>query len=90
MNLPATGIRPGEKLHEEMITASDSHNTIDIGPYFAILPADNKEKFKEFYNDARDVAKGFSYNSGQNDQWVSVDEMRKLIKENIDPNFKPL
>jgi UDP-N-acetylglucosamine 4,6-dehydratase/5-epimerase len=84
------GIRPGEKLHEEMITASDSHNTIDIGPYFAILPADNKEKYKEFYKDARDVAKGFSYNSGQNDQWVSVDEMRKLIKENIDPNFKPV
>jgi UDP-N-acetylglucosamine 4,6-dehydratase (inverting) len=85
------GIRPGEKLHEEMITASDSHNTIDIGKYFAILPSyDNKEAYKEFYNGAKEVAKGYSYNSGKNDQWVGVEEMRKLIKEKIDPNFKPL
>ncbi len=85
------GIRPGEKLHEEMITASDSHNTIDIGQYFAILPSyDNKESYKEFYKGAEEVPKGFSYNSGENDQWVGVEEMRRLIRENIDPSFKPI
>ena len=85
------GIRPGEKLHEEMITASDSHNTIDIGQYYAILPAyDHKDGYKEYYPGAEDVPVGFSYNSGENDQWVGVEEMRELIRENIDPSFKPI
>ena len=85
------GIRPGEKLHEEMITASDSHNTIDIGQYYAILPAyDHKDGYKEYYPGAEDVPVGFSYNSGENDQWVGVEEMRRLIRENIDPSFKPI
>ena len=85
------GVRPGEKLHEEMITSSDSHNTIDIGQYYAILPAfDNKDGYKTFYPAAKDVPKGFSYNSGDNDQWIDVEEMRKLIQENLDPNFKPI
>lgn len=84
------GIRPGEKLHEEMITASDSHNTIDIGKYFAILPANGKDKYLNFYSGSQEVEKGYSYNSGANDQWVDVKEMRKLIKKNIDPDFKPI
>jgi UDP-N-acetylglucosamine 4,6-dehydratase (inverting) len=84
------GIRPGEKLHEEMITASDSHNTIDIGKYFAILPANNKQQYLDFYKGSREVAKGFSYNSGDNKEWVSVEEMRELIRKNVDPNFKPI
>lgn len=85
------GIRPGEKLHEEMITTSDSHNTIDIGKYYAILPSyGHKDGFKEFYPGSMEVPKGFSYNSAENDQWVDVEEMRQLIRENIDPNFKPI
>lgn len=83
------GIRPGEKLHEEMITPSDSHNTIDIGNYFAILPSDGKQKYLDFYKNAVEVAKGFSYNSGTNDQWISVEEMRELIKKNVDKDFEP-
>ncbi len=88
--LDYVGIRPGEKLHEEMITASDSHNTIDIGKYFALLPANGKEKYLNFYQAAKEVDKGYSYNSGDNDQWVGVEEMRELIRKNVDPNFKPL
>lgn len=84
------GIRPGEKLHEEMITASDSHNTIDIGKYFAILPANGKQKYLDYYKGSKEVAKGYSYNSGTNDQWVDVEEMREQIKKHVDPDFKPI
>lgn len=84
------GIRPGEKLHEEMITESDSFYTIDIGKYYAILPAGcNMERYLEFYKGTK-VPMGFKYNSGQNDQWVSVEEMRELIQKYVDPNFKPI
>jgi len=82
------GIRPGEKLHEEMITKSDSYNTIDIGKYYAILPSGcNLEKYLEYYN-ATKVKEGFSYNSGENTEWVSVTDMRELIKKYVNPNFK--
>ena len=82
------GIRPGEKLHEEMITVSDSYNTIDIGKYYAILPTiTNGVDYLKYYN-AKRVKPGFSYNSGENTDWVSVEDMRELIKKYVDPNFK--
>jgi UDP-N-acetylglucosamine 4,6-dehydratase/5-epimerase len=88
--LEYVGIRPGEKLHEEMITDSDSFYTIDIGKYYAILPAGgNKEKYKDYYK-AKEVPKGFKYNSGENDEWINAQEIQKLIKLYVDPNFKPL
>lgn len=84
------GIRPGEKLHEEMITVSDAMNTIDIGKYYAILSSiSNKKKYLDHFG-GKEVPKGFSYNSGENDEWVSVEEMRKLIIEYVDNNFKPI
>jgi UDP-N-acetylglucosamine 4,6-dehydratase/5-epimerase len=77
--LEDVGIRPGEKLHEEMITESDSYNTIEFDKYYAILSSDaDKERYKKHYN-AKDVPKGFKYNSGTNDRWISVDEMKELI-----------
>jgi len=83
------GIRPGEKLHEEMITESDSYNTIEFDKYYAILPSgSNKEKYIKHFN-ATEVAKGFQYNSGTNTQWVEVKEMRELIKTYVYPDFKP-
>lgn len=86
-----TGIRPGEKLHEEMITSSDSYNAIDLGPYYAILPMDNKrEKYLKFYKDCKVLDPGFSYNSGKNESWVSTEEMRELIKKYVDPEFQPV
>ena len=73
-----------------MITESDSFNTIEFDKYFAILPSgSNKEKFKKHYN-ATDVPIGFKYNSETNSEWVSIEEMRDLIKKYVDPNFKPL
>ncbi len=84
------GIRPGEKLHEEMITISDAMNTIDIGKYYAILPTvANKREFLEHYG-GKEVHEGFSYNSGKNENWVTIEEMRELIVKYVDPNFKPI
>ncbi|NPA38133.1 MAG: UDP-N-acetylglucosamine 4,6-dehydratase (inverting) [Chlorobi bacterium] len=84
------GIRPGEKLHEEMITVSDSMNTIDIGKYYAILPAGaKKEKYLKHFG-GKQVPEGFNYSSGKNDRWISVEEMRKLIVKYVDPQFKPV
>jgi len=84
------GIRPGEKLHEEMITPSDSYNTIDAGTYYIILPSDaDKNKYLQTYN-AKEVAKGFTYNSGENEQWLDETQLRDLIVKHVDSNFKPL
>ena len=77
------GIRPGEKMHEEMISATDSHNTVDIGNYYAILPPDI-ESIKKLYIDdrfAKPVEKGFSYNSGTNPHFLSLDELKDLFKQ---------
>ncbi|OFY51444.1 MAG: UDP-N-acetylglucosamine 4,6-dehydratase (inverting) [Bacteroidetes bacterium GWF2_41_31] len=82
------GIRPGEKLHEEMITESDSYNTIEFDKYFAILPADsNKLKYIKHFS-GREVPKGFKYNSGTNPEWETVDTLRTKIKMFVDLNFE--
>lgn len=83
------GIRPGEKLHEEMITISDSYNTIDLGKYYAILPQQpifNVEEYKAHFK-AKAVPQGFSYDSSTNDQWETMESLRALVKEHVDPNF---
>jgi FlaA1/EpsC-like NDP-sugar epimerase len=85
------GPRPGEKIHEEMITASDSFYTIDLGNYFAILPSDGlvqKRYLSESISFAP-VQRGFAYNSGSNDRFLSVHELRDLIRLHVDPTFKP-
>lgn len=79
------GIRPGEKIHEEMITSSDSFYTYDLGKYYVILPSRptwNLELFIQSFN-AKRVPLGFSYNSEENTEWESVDSLRNLIKENL-------
>lgn len=84
------GIRPGEKLHEEMITVSDSLNTIDIGKYYVILPSGaNKQKYLDHFGGKR-VPQGFNYGSEKNENWVSVEEMREMIVKFVDPDFKPV
>src|SRR6218665_1439752 len=83
------GIRPGEKVHEEMITSSDSFSTYDLGKYYAILPQvtvwDIKEYIKTFKATA--VPVGFQYNSGENTEWVDAEQLRELIKTHVDPTF---
>ena len=88
--LVEVGIRPGEKLHEEMITASDSFNTIEFDKYYAILPSNvEKEKYLKHF-DAKEVEKGFQYNSGTNDKWETTESITKLIKKYVDENFEPI
>lgn len=85
------GIRPGEKIHEEMITETDSLNTLDCGKYYVILPSLYEWSLEDFKRkfDAKAVPHGFKYSSDINDEWVSVDDMRQLIREEIDLNFEP-
>lgn len=87
---PVIGIRPGEKIHEEMITSSDSFYTYDLGSYYAILPSVHKWKIEDFVDNfnAVKVPRGFQYNSGENTEWVSVEELRKLVKDHVDPYFE--
>ena len=84
------GIRPGEKLHEEMITVSDALNTYDIGKYYAILPQQSVFKRDEFIKhfNAKLVDPNFSYNSGDNEEWETIESLRELVKIHVDPNFK--
>ena len=83
------GIRPGEKVHEEMITASDSFTTYDLGNYFVILPQTTNWNLDEFIKNfnAKLVPKGFNYNSGENTEWETVDSLRTLIKQHLYPDF---
>lgn len=84
------GIRPGEKIHEEMITASDSFYTYDLGKYYTILPSVPKfniEEYKKHFH-AKLVPAGFNYNSGENTEWETVDSLKALIKEHVDSTFE--
>lgn len=84
------GIRPGEKIHEEMITSSDSFYTYDLGKYYTILPSVpnfNLNDYIKHFN-AKQVEEGFNYNSGTNTEWETVESLRALIKEHVDPNFE--
>ena len=81
------GVRPGEKIHEEMITETDAINTIEFDNYFVILPSfapswcvsDFMKKFN-----GKPCPEGFRYNSGTNTQWLSTEEIRMLIHEHVD------
>ena len=86
-----TGIRPGEKMHEEMITSSDSFSTIDLGNYYAILPSDLSvhDKYSAANIPFSEFQKGYSYASDSNPHFLSVDEIRSLIVEHVDPSFSP-
>lgn len=84
------GIRPGEKIHEEMITSSDSFYTYDLGKYYTILPTVPNFKIKDFVDSfsAKKVTEGFNYDSGTNTEWETIESLRNLIKEHIDSNFE--
>lgn len=83
------GVRPGEKIHEEMITKSDSLNTVDLGEYYAILPSaaaiDPSQYAQACGGTLLDA--GFSYNSGSNSDFLDVEQIRELIRTHLDPAF---
>ena len=91
-NLPQIeiGIRPGEKLHEEMITVTDALDTIDLGKYYVILPSVSYKHTREefiWHHNAQLVPEGFHYSSDNNTEWETVETMRENIKKYVDPNF---
>lgn len=87
------GIRPGEKLHEEMVTPSDSFNTIELEKYYIICPNDTTyqgvvlDDYINHYKGEK-VPIGFSYNSGDNPNWLSVEDLRTQIIQHVDSDFK--
>ena len=73
-----------------MITSSDSFNTYDLGKYYVILPQTHNwdlKKYIESFN-AKKVPAGFNYNSGTNSEWLSVQQIRVLIQQHVDPSFE--
>lgn len=87
--LKSVGIRPGEKLHEEMITSTDALSTVEFAKYFVILPSIplwDVDKFRTTFQGTF-CGDGFYYNSGTNSEWLTVEEIRQLIKCHVDPSF---
>lgn len=82
---PVVGIRPGEKLHEEMITASDSFNTVDLGRYYAILPMAAKYSVDQYCErqGCPAVEPGYAYNSGTNPHFLTVEQLRVMIQREM-------
>ena len=81
------GLRPGEKIHEEMISTSDAVNTIEYKKYFIITPYSkfigwNKKKYMKFNKNGKNCDSEFSYNSYNNKQYLTSNQIKKLIKSN--------
>ena len=86
--IKVVGLRPGEKIHEEMITSSDSEYTFDLGPYYSIMPSSSlydEEYLSNQYSNlsVSKVPENFSYNSKDNPDFLSVEQLRDLIDKNI-------
>ncbi len=89
------GVRPGEKLHEEMITASDAPNTLETDRHYVIVPMLYREPRQDLmaiyaaHHHGKRVAPDFSYTSSANTEWLSVADLRELIRAHVDPDFRP-
>jgi UDP-N-acetylglucosamine 4,6-dehydratase (inverting) len=83
------GIRPGEKLHEEMVTETDAMSTLEFDDHFVIMPTVTMWQAGDFTrgNTGRPCPPGFRYNSGTNTRWLTVEEIRRLVVEHVDPSF---
>lgn len=89
---PVVGIRPGEKIHEEMITHGDSPNTIECDDCYVIVPslmADQHATIERYlaHHGGKMTPDDFRFSSGKNAQWLDVDQIRELIVRHVDPNF---
>lgn len=81
LKITEIGIRPGEKIHECMITKEDARNTIEKEGYYIILPDIQRKEIKQFYANEKRVPDDFEYSSGNNDRWLTVEDMRRLIED---------
>ena len=85
------GVRPGEKLHEEMITETDAMNSVEFDRYFVILPSMPLWDVAQFTASfaGKPCQPSFRYNSGNNSDWLTVEDIRQLICSDVDPGFSP-
>lgn len=77
--LEEVGIRPGEKLHEEMISANDARRTLDLGGYYVIQP--EMEWWQGAELTGKTLPDGFSYSSDTNSEWLDEDQLRAMVAE---------
>jgi len=90
---PIVGIRPGEKIHEEMITSTDSQNTIETNSGYVIAPTphggDQTAVLNRYaaHHAGAPVDLGFAYNSGANPEFLTIPQIRALITDHLDPSF---
>ncbi len=84
------GIRPGEKLHEEMITQTDALSTVELDRYYVILPTTSagwkEEEFIKHFNGKR-VPTDFHYDSANNTEWLNAEQIREEIRQHVDASF---
>ena len=85
------GIRPGEKLHEEMITTTDALNSVEFARHFVILPSIPLWDIQEFTRHFRGAPcrPDFAYNSGTNNEWLTIEQLRQLLVDHVDAGFTP-
>ena len=76
-----TGIRPGEKLHEIMVTEEDAPNTYEYDKHFIVYPQVIWNDKQKINTAGKKVEDGFSYSSGNNTEWLSVEDIRELLKD---------
>lgn len=81
LKIKEVGIRPGEKIHEQMITKEDARSTLEFDNYYVILPQIYLENIIHKYPKGKLVSPDFEYHSGNNTQWLSIEDMRNLISE---------
>lgn len=85
---PVVGIRPGEKIHEEMVSSADALCSVDAGKYYCILPPGSEPILKHYQaQGAKPLPAGFCYNSGSNTEFLSVEQIRELIRTHLDSSF---
>ena len=82
-NFEIIGIRPGEKIHEELINPAESRNTVEFKNYYSILSNLSTEQIKNYCkkNNCKIVPKGFSYNSGTNKSFMSVNDLKNILRK---------
>jgi UDP-N-acetylglucosamine 4,6-dehydratase (inverting) len=85
------GVRPGEKLHEEMITPTDAYSTVELEKHFVIVPSTATWSTEAFsaHHSAKPCPPGFHYHSGTNPHFLTVPQIRELLKKHVDPSFEP-
>jgi UDP-N-acetylglucosamine 4,6-dehydratase len=79
-----TSIRPGEKLHESLISAEESRSVVDVGDGYVMVPADQPWVVESWEQQGERVPEGFAYASDTNDRWLTSDEMMELIDATAD------